>query len=159
MACSNCLVRSECTKSKNGKIIHRSEYQPAVEQNRINIEADPDFYKQRQSLVEHPFGTMKRQWGFDHIMTKKSKKHASADVGLIFVAYNLRRLINIIGIKQFSKYLKPIALQFFDKMAHQLLYSLLMFLKSILNINSWSQSKSLRTTPKTEFLSNLLFAA
>ncbi|MEE8423380.1 MAG: IS1182 family transposase, partial [Thermodesulfobacteriota bacterium] len=159
VACSNCPVRSECTKSKNGKIIHRSEYQPAVEQNRINIEADPDFYKQRQSLVEHPFGTMKRQWGFDHIMTKKSKKHASADVGLIFVAYNLRRLINIIGIKKFKEYLRPIVLQFFDKMAHQLQYSFLTFRKPILNINSWSQSKSLQTTPKTEILSNLLFAA
>lgn len=159
VACSNCPVRRECTKSKNGKIIHRSEYQPAVEQNRINVEADPDFYKQRQSLVEHPFGTMKRQWGFDYIMTKKSKKHASADVGLIFVAYNLRRLINIIGIKQFREYLKPIVIQFFDKMANQLPYSPLTFRKLTLNINSWSQSKSLQTTPKTEILSNLLFAA
>jgi transposase len=98
-ACSNCPVKAECTKSKNGKIIHRSEYQPAVEQNKVNIQNDPDFYKQRQALVEHPFGTMKRQWGFDHIMTKKSKKHASADVGLIFIAYNIRRLLTIVGIE------------------------------------------------------------
>ena len=158
VACSNCPVRSECTKSKNGKIIHRSEYQPAVEQNRINIEAEPDFYKQRQSVVEHPFGTMKRQWGFDHIMTKKSKKHASADVGLIFVAYNLRRLINIIGIKQFREYLKPIVLQLFDKIAYQLSYSALTFSKSILNINYWSQSKPLQKISKTETLSNLQYA-
>ncbi|MFT6383822.1 MAG: hypothetical protein ACJAQR_000646 [Bacteroidia bacterium] len=41
---------------------------------------------------------MKRQWAFDHIVTKKSIKLASADVGFIFIAYNLRRIINIIGI-------------------------------------------------------------
>ena len=101
--CSTCPVRDECTRSKNGKIIHRSEYQPAVEQNKINIQNDPDFYKQRQALVEHPFGTMKRQWGYDYIMTKKKKKHASADVGFIFIAYNLRRLINIIGTKSLTE--------------------------------------------------------
>ena len=43
---------------------------------------------------------MKRGWGFDHIMTKKTKKRASADVGFIFIAYNLRRIMNIIGIKE-----------------------------------------------------------
>ncbi len=113
-ACQSCPVRDECTKSKNGKIIHRSEYQPAVEQNKINIQADPDLYKQRQALVEHPFGTMKRQWGFDHIMTKKTKKHASADVGFIFIAYNLRRLINIIGIKPLTELFNSICLLFSD---------------------------------------------
>jgi len=41
---------------------------------------------------------MKRQWGYDHIMTKKTMKHASADVGLIFIAYNLKRLFKIVGI-------------------------------------------------------------
>jgi hypothetical protein len=46
---------------------------------------------------------MKRQWGFDHIITKKSMKRASADVGFIFIAYNLRRIINIVGIDQLIK--------------------------------------------------------
>ena len=43
----------------------------------------------------HPFGTIKRQWGFDHIMTKKGIQAASADLGLIAIAYNLRRLFNL----------------------------------------------------------------
>ncbi|MEI6866120.1 hypothetical protein [Flavicella sp.] len=43
---------------------------------------------------------MKRQWGFDHIMTKKSIKRASADVGFIFIAYNLKRITNTIGIEK-----------------------------------------------------------
>jgi hypothetical protein len=36
---------------------------------------------------------MKRQWGFDHVLTKKFIRHAAADVGLVFVAYNLKRLM------------------------------------------------------------------
>lgn len=92
--------------AKNGKIIQRSEYQGAVERNKENILANPELYKQRQALVEHPFGTMKRQWGFDHIMTKKTKARASADVGFIFIAYNLRRIINIIGKNKLMEYLE-----------------------------------------------------
>jgi len=104
-ACQTCKVKSACTLAKNGKIIQRSEYQTAVERNKENILANPELYKQRQALVEHPFGTMKRQWGFDHIMTKKTKARASADVGFIFIAYNLRRIINIIGKNQLMEYL------------------------------------------------------
>jgi len=43
---------------------------------------------------------MKRQWGFDYIITKKTKVHAKADVGFIFIAYNLKRLMIIIGIEK-----------------------------------------------------------
>jgi transposase len=105
-ACQTCSVKSECTLAKNGKIIQRSEYQDAVDLNKQNIVANPELYKQRQAVVEHPFGTMKRQWGFDHIMTKKTKARASADVGFIFIAYNLKRIINIVGRKQLMTYLK-----------------------------------------------------
>jgi len=104
-ACQTCRAKSACTLAKNGKIIQRSEYQGAVERNRENILSNPELYKKRQALVEHPFGTMKRQWGFDHIMTKKTKARASADVGFIFIAYNLRRIINIIGKNRLMEYL------------------------------------------------------
>ena len=102
-ACLTCRVKSECTKARKGKLIQRSQYQYAVDQNKANIKANPDLYKLRQSLVEHPFGTMKRQWGYDHIMTKKTMKHAAADVGLIFIAYNLRRLFKIVGIERLKE--------------------------------------------------------
>ena len=111
-ACEGCSLRSECTLAKNGKIIQRSEFQEAVDQNKQNILANPELYKQRQALVEHPFGTMKRQWGFDHIMTKKTKARASADVGFVFIAYNLRRLFNIIEKDQLMAYLSAIVALF-----------------------------------------------
>jgi len=104
--CKECLVRERCTKSKqNGKIIQRREYAQNIENNRHRIEHDKATYKQRQAIAEHPYGTIKRQWGFSYIITKKYLHRASADVGFMLTAYNLRRLINIIGLKQFREYL------------------------------------------------------
>ncbi|MGY6650349.1 IS1182 family transposase [Wenyingzhuangia sp. IMCC45574] len=94
-ACKNCIVRSQCTTAKNGKIVQRTEYTEYTEINAKNVERYPDMYKKRQALVEHPYGTIKRQWGYDHIITKKGRKRASADFGLITIAYNLKRLIKL----------------------------------------------------------------
>ena len=41
--------------------------------------ASLELYRQRQQIVKHPYGTLKRQWGFDHVLTKKTQKRASAD--------------------------------------------------------------------------------
>ena len=92
------MLKASCSTSIRGRIIERHEFAESLERNKRAQEERPEIYKQRQSIVEHPFGTMKRQWGFDHIMTKKTMKHASADVGFIFIAYNLRRLLTLIGI-------------------------------------------------------------
>lgn len=112
--CKNCPVRDLCTTSKaNGKVIQRSEYQHYVEQNAIRMKQDPNAYKKRQAIVEHPYGVIKRQWGFYYIMTKKTIEHASADVGLIFSAYNLRRIFNLIDHNSLKEYLKRLFLLFY----------------------------------------------
>lgn len=111
-ACRDCPVKALCTIDKKGRLIVRTEYATYVEQNRLNIEADPATYKKRQSIVEHPYGTIKRQWGFYYVITKKGMKRASADVGFMFIAYNLRRLMNIIDTNLLRKYLKELAFSF-----------------------------------------------
>ena len=98
-ACNGCPVRELCTTAKNGRLLARNIYTPVYEQNRINMEEDLALYRRRQAIVEHPFGTIKRQWGFDHILSKKGKKRASADVGFIFIAYNLKRILSLMGKK------------------------------------------------------------
>lgn len=107
--CKNCELRTKCTTSKSARIVERHEFSHALDRNRKAIKQNPQIYYQRQSLVEHPFGTMKRSWGFDHIMTKKSMKHASTDVGFIFIAYNLKRILNIIGITALIELLNSIS--------------------------------------------------
>lgn len=108
-ACKSCPVKSLCTTNKSGRLIERNIHTPLYEQNARNIEANPELYRQRQSIVEHPYGTIKRQWGFCHVLTKKGKQHASADVGLMFIAYNLKRILNIIGKNVLMQYLAAFA--------------------------------------------------
>lgn len=89
-----------CIKAKYQKIMERREFSEVLEINKSNIAKNPEIFAQRQALVEHPFGTIKRQSGFDHIMTKKTIKRGSVDVGFIFIAYNLKRIMNIIGLEK-----------------------------------------------------------
>lgn len=114
-ACVECPVKALCTKNAKGRVIERSEHAPYIEQNKLNIEANPTTYKKRQAIVEHPYGILKRQWGFYYIMTKKSKKHASADVGMMFTAYNLRRIMNIVDKNVLKKFFEELAFLFFEK--------------------------------------------
>jgi hypothetical protein len=105
--CKNCEVREKCTTSKqNGKIVQRRKYAENIEANRQRIENDKVTYKKRQAIVEHPYGTIKRQWGFSYIMTKRYIHRASSDVGFIMIAYNLRRIINILGPEKLKTYLE-----------------------------------------------------
>jgi len=126
-SCATCPALALCTKNKKGRMLERSENQPYIEQNKKNIEANTKTYKKRQAIVEHPYGIIKRQWGFYYITTKKGIKRASADVGLMFVAYNLRRLMNIIDKNSFQKFLKELVLLFFTETA--LLKTIRAFLK------------------------------
>ena len=114
-ACLTCPAFAHCTKNKEGRQIERSEHQPYIDQNRLNIEANPKVYKRRQAIVEHPYGIIKRQWGFYYITTKRGMKRASADVGLMFVAFNFRRLMNIIDKNEFKKFLQELAFLFLTK--------------------------------------------
>jgi hypothetical protein len=110
--CKSCPVKDQCTKAKYGKGIQRSEYQEYINANKKRIEQNQDYYRRRQAIVEHPYGTIKRQWGFSYISTKKYTERASADVGLMFIAYNLRRIMNILDRKELKKYLEPLILLF-----------------------------------------------
>ena len=105
-ACKLCPARSECTRSKTARLIHRSEFADYYEANRRNILEKEQLYKRRQAIVEHPYGTLKRQWGFSYILTKKGKSRASSDVGLMFIAYNLKRIANILTRDQLREYLQ-----------------------------------------------------
>ncbi len=108
-ACKSCSFFERCTKNKAGRLIERTEHAELIEANRQRIELKKELYRKRQAIVEHPFGIIKRQWDFYYIMTKKTIKHASADVGLIFTAFNLRRIFNLMDQNILKKYLKVLA--------------------------------------------------
>ena len=116
-ACKLCQARSECTRSKTARLIHRSEFAEYYEVNRINFQEKEHLYKRRQAIVEHPYGTLKRQWGFSYILTKKGISRASADVGFMFIAYNLRRIGNILTHDRMKEYLRILVLLILSKKA------------------------------------------
>ena len=125
------MVHDSCTKSKrNGRVIERSEYTEIIEQNKIRVNANKEVYRKRQAIVEHPYGIIKRQWGFYYIMTKKGMNRASADVGLIFTAYNLRRIFNLIGQNELKEFLKELGLYFLTLRSYLKLICVTFFLRN-----------------------------
>ncbi len=104
-ACKTCAAKPECSKAICGKAIQRSEYQSLIDKNKERIENNKNYYKRRQAIVEHPYGTIKRQWGFSYVSTKRTMQRASSDIGFMMTAYNLRRIINIIGLKALKNWL------------------------------------------------------
>jgi len=96
--CKTGTLKPHCTKL-NKRIIHRSEYQDAVERNKENIRENPDYYKRRQSICEHPFGTIKRQWGYTYTLMKGLQK-VNGEMNLIMLVYNLRRTLSLLGFKK-----------------------------------------------------------
>lgn len=111
-ACLTCSLFERCTRNKAGRFIERSEHMNLIDANKKRLQGNMEVYRKRQAIVEHPFGVIKRQWDFYYIMTKKTMNHASADVGLIFTAYNLRRIFNIIDQNLLKKFLRELAVTF-----------------------------------------------
>ena len=111
-ACKICELREQCTKNKNGRFIERSIYQEALEENKKRVDANPEYYRRRQQITEHQFGTLKRQWGFTYTLMK-GKENILSEVNILMICYNLRRLLSIFGIKELKERLKSLGLPFF----------------------------------------------
>lgn len=104
-ACKNCDMKSRCTRSKKGRYIFRHVDQDFLDTIDFNTELNKDKYKLRQMIVEHPFGTIKRSWGAYYFLTKR-RISVTAEVSLAYLAYNFRRVINILGPGEMLRRLK-----------------------------------------------------
>jgi transposase len=100
-ACSSCPFKQQCTSSKY-RTIDRSEYQDIIDQNNNRVDENRELYKLRQQIVEHPFGTIKRSWGYTYTLVKGLKK-VNGEMAIIFTMYNLRRAMSILGITELKK--------------------------------------------------------
>ncbi len=104
-ACKECKLRSECTKNKNGRYIERTEYAEFIERNNTRVNLNPDYYRERQQIIEHQFGTLKRHRHFDYtLMTRK--QNVMSEVYIQFILYNLRRSASILDPKALIERLK-----------------------------------------------------
>ena len=103
-ACKTCPLKSQCTKLPK-RIIQRSEYKDAVDINDNNIKQNPKYYKRRQAICEHPFGTLKRHWGYTHTLLKGLQK-VNGEINLIMFCYNFMRTKNILGFEKMLETIK-----------------------------------------------------
>jgi hypothetical protein len=96
-ACQKCSLKSQCTTGPERRI-PRWEHEHLLEAVQQRLDANPQAMRQRRETVEHPFGTMKARMGATHFLTKTLPKVA-AEMALSVLAYNLTRVMNIVGIQ------------------------------------------------------------
>jgi hypothetical protein len=100
--CGKCPLREECLTAKaqvtkQARVITRLEHAAAIEANHDNLYNNPGVYQQRQAIVEHPFGTLKRQWtGYYTLLRGKEK--VDGEYSLLVCCYNIRRSMSIFGV-------------------------------------------------------------
>lgn len=104
-ACKNCEFKSRCTRSPRGRIIFRHVDQDFLDTIDLQTELNPEKYKLRQMIVEHPFGTIKRNWGAYYFLTRR-KASVAAEISLSFLMYNMKRAINILGSEEILRRLR-----------------------------------------------------
>ena len=118
--CEACPLRDQCLsegerKNRTGRTITRQEHAAAVERNRARLQADPAVYRQRQAIVEHPFGTIKRHWTGYYTLLRGREKVAG-EYNLMALCYNLRRSISMAGVPALIELLKARTGLFFANM-------------------------------------------
>ena len=79
-------------------MLNRSIYEDQMDDNDHEVAARKSEYRRRQAIVEHLFGTIKRQWGYTHTNLKGLEK-VNGEFGLILLCYNLKRVLSILGVK------------------------------------------------------------
>jgi len=105
--CKSCPLRDNCIpKNTPYKRVMRLEYSDVVLKHKEKMQTDraKKLIKQRGSIVEHPFGTIKQHLGWSHFLVR-GKEKVSGENALIMFTYNFRRLLNLIGITLFRKLL------------------------------------------------------
>jgi len=104
--CKICPVKHLCTgRAAGGREIDRSQYAEAVEINGKNYQSNKELYRKRQEINEHIFGTIKRQWGYNHTNLRGLEK-VNGEMALIMTVYNMKRAFKILGIDKLLEKLK-----------------------------------------------------
>jgi transposase len=96
-ACVTCPLKARCTKAKH-RVISRWEHEHVMEAAQKRLDENPQAMRQRRETVEHPFGTLKMRMGATHFLMKRLPKVAT-EMALHVLAYNLTRVMNIVGVK------------------------------------------------------------
>ena len=95
--CKTCQLKSKCTPSTERRVT-RWEHEGVLDQAKKRLAREPEKMRIRAQTVEHPFGTLKHWMGATHFQMTRLE-HVSTEMSLHVLAYNMKRVINIIGVK------------------------------------------------------------
>jgi Transposase DDE domain len=95
-ACAGCSLKRKCTTGKERRIT-RWRHEHALEDVQRRLDENPQAMRVRRETVEHPFGTIKARMGATHFLMKRLR-NVKTELALAVLAYNLTRVINILGV-------------------------------------------------------------
>jgi hypothetical protein len=93
--CQSCPIKHLCTTGRERRIA-RWEHEAVLEAVERRLDENPDKMRTRRQTAEHPFGTIKFWMGYTHFQMK-TLKNVRTEMALHVLAYNLKRVINIMG--------------------------------------------------------------
>ena len=96
-ACRDCAIKHLCTTGKERRI-RRWEHEHVVEEAECRLDGNPGAMRTRRNTVEHPFGTIKSWMGATHFQMR-TLRNVATEMALHVLAYNLKRVMNILGIR------------------------------------------------------------
>lgn len=108
-ACIGCAIKAQCTPSSSRRI-RRWEHEAVMESVQHRLDRMPQAMTVRKSTVEHVFGTLKQWMGWTHFLTR-GMGNVSTEMSLNVLAYNLKRVISILGITQTIKAMRLVSAQ------------------------------------------------
>lgn len=100
--CKSCALKSQCTRNKANRTITREASEHLMEEMAERVKRNRHIMKLRKAIVEHPFGTIKRGMGMSYFLCK-GLEAVRAEMSLTVLAYNLKRVLNILGMKELMK--------------------------------------------------------
>ncbi len=95
--CRDCALKARCTTGTQ-RVVTRWEHEEVLETVQRRLDKNPDAMRLRRETVEHPFGTIKMRMGATHFLMKRLK-NVRTEMALSVLAYNLTRVMNILGIR------------------------------------------------------------
>ena len=97
--CKGCALKSRCTRNQANRTITREENEHLMEAMAARMKQQPQKFKLRKTLAEHPFGTIKRWFGYTHFLLKGLEK-VRCEWSLTTLAYNLKRVLNLVSFEK-----------------------------------------------------------
>ena len=96
--CKSCPLKAQCTRNKENRTITRLACEEVQEKMAERVASNPQIMRRRKAIVEHCFGTIKRSLGYDYFLCR-GMRNVTTEVNLTVLAYNLKRVCNLVGVK------------------------------------------------------------